>query len=285
MKIRIYSDLHLETGSFTPTDRDHDLVILAGDIATGTSGVSWALDTFPECPVLYVPGNHEYYDAHAADVPGRLRRAAAGTTVTVLERSSWIYAGIRFLGCTLWTDLALMGDPRQTGLLVQERLLDYRQIRVGSRRLRAADVVEWHTDALAWLNRLLEEPFAGPTVVITHHAPSAESLSSRNQLDARAAAYASALDEFVAASGADLWIHGHVHHPSDYYIEATRVLCNPRGHEGNAVADFSPTLTVSVGEPSAHGDHSTEEFGPDQGIPDTRCRAATRARNKAWPSR
>src|SRR5690606_10408017 len=64
MKIITYSDLHLEFGSDfkPPQDTDADLMILAGDICVFDD--LNPLDRFLKGwskPVLYVPGNHEYY--------------------------------------------------------------------------------------------------------------------------------------------------------------------------------------------------------------------------------
>ena len=74
----------------------------------------------------------------------------------------------------------------------------------------------------------LAKPFAGPTVIVTHHLPSMQSVAARFKNDVPSAAYASHLDELVANSNAALWIHGHAHNSSDYVIGGTRVLCNPR---------------------------------------------------------
>ena len=62
MKFALYSDLHLEVKPWTPPELDVDVVILAGDIGIHTRGLAWAGKTF-EQPVIYVAGNHEYYEA------------------------------------------------------------------------------------------------------------------------------------------------------------------------------------------------------------------------------
>lgn len=63
MKIRIYSDLHLEFDRYSPNFEqrgDESLVVLAGDVDVGVGGVRWAIERFPYVPVVYVLGNHEY---------------------------------------------------------------------------------------------------------------------------------------------------------------------------------------------------------------------------------
>jgi len=44
---------------------------------------------------------------------------------------------------------------------------------------------------------------------------------------------ASDLSEFIMdRPQIKLWTHGHMHDPSDYLVEETRVVCNPRGYVG-----------------------------------------------------
>ena len=61
MRIHILSDLHLEFEAFQPKDVHADLIVLAGDIHTGKNGIKWIFKAFPERPVIYVLGNHEFY--------------------------------------------------------------------------------------------------------------------------------------------------------------------------------------------------------------------------------
>lgn len=95
MRIRAYSDLHLEFGPFEPpASAGIDVVILAGDIDVKTRGIAFA-KTFP-CPVIYVPGNHEYYGGAIPHVTEKLKAAAAGTNVHVLDRDAVVINGTRF---------------------------------------------------------------------------------------------------------------------------------------------------------------------------------------------
>lgn len=61
MKIRILSDLHLEFQQWSPPKAAADIIVLAGDIDLGIHGVEWGRQSFPSSPVVYVPGNHEFY--------------------------------------------------------------------------------------------------------------------------------------------------------------------------------------------------------------------------------
>ena len=100
------------------------------------------------------------------------------------------------------------------------------------------------------LRAALAEPFDGPTVVITHHAPTLNSIHPRFAGSPLNGLFVTDAQDLVAASGARLWIHGHTHDSFDYQVQCTRVLCNPRGYvnwsgktENNA---FDPALVIDV---------------------------------------
>lgn len=247
MRLRVYSDLHLELHAFVPPVDDYDAVVLAGDIHEGAAGVEWARGAFGVRDVIYVAGNHEHYGRVREDVAAEMRAAARGSRVHVLEEEALVLDGVRFLGCTLWSDFELTGDVDDAIAEAQARGLDYREIARGAgRKFRPGDAVRAHRRALEWLGTRIEEPHDGPTVIVTHHAPSAASLPERYLGRARAAAYASDLDAFVAETGASVWIHGHVHHSSDYRLGETRVVCNPRGTATESGLAFDAHFTVEV---------------------------------------
>lgn len=115
MKVRVLSDLHLECNE--PEAIAHaqaDLVVLAGDIHNHAEGLRWAAQTFdPAVPVVYVPGNHEYYDGEFGALETAMRDAAAALDhVHYLNNDVYVDPAGRFrvLGTTLWTDFELFGN-------------------------------------------------------------------------------------------------------------------------------------------------------------------------------
>lgn len=96
MKIQILSDLHLSVAPMEVPRTDADVVVLAGDIARPQQAIQWALG-FPQ-PVVYVPGNHEYYGGAFSAVAAELRALARGTRVHVLEEDALELGGVRFVG-------------------------------------------------------------------------------------------------------------------------------------------------------------------------------------------
>ncbi|EQD64109.1 metallophosphoesterase, partial [mine drainage metagenome] len=87
-----------------------DVVVLAGDIHAGVKGITWARKHFCLSPVIYVPGNHEYYGEDLLEHLEVLRREGRKRGVDVLEGDALVLGNVRFLGATLWTDYALYGD-------------------------------------------------------------------------------------------------------------------------------------------------------------------------------
>lgn len=247
MRLRVFSDLHLEFRPFEPPPVDADVVALAGDVHTGVSGVEWAAKAFAGTPVLYVLGNHEFYRQSIPKLIGEVRETAAGTNVHLLENDAITLHGVRFLGCTLWTDFELFGHARLFGSDAEESMDDYRLIRVSPehRRLRVTDTIERHQQSRLWLAEQLGAAEGSPAVVITHHAPSRRSVALRFARSPLSPAFASPMDEFVKNSRAALWIHGHTHDHFDYVVGTTRVICNPRGYPGERTG-FNPTMTVDV---------------------------------------
>src|SRR3546814_7241608 len=59
LRLNILSDLHLSQDGLALPDAAADIVVLAGDIARPKQAIDWA-QGFNQ-PVVYVPGNHEFY--------------------------------------------------------------------------------------------------------------------------------------------------------------------------------------------------------------------------------
>lgn len=246
MRVAVFSDLHLEFAPFELAALEADAVVLAGDIGPKLNGLKFAETLGSRCPVLYVLGNHELYGSHTQLVRKLKQQASAG--VHVLENDAVILNGVRFLGCTLWTDFELTGNPGAARAEAVRTMSDYDAIRsaeFGFKLLKPVHTYRKHLESRAWLESALREPFQGSTVVITHHAPSALSLRPEERDQSLSAAYASALDDLVQSSGAALWVHGHTHRNVDYYLGSTRVLSNQRGYPSEQVSGFRPELVVT----------------------------------------
>jgi predicted phosphodiesterase len=238
MKIQLASDLHLEflQKSF-PGERlispahGADVLVLAGDIANGTQAIELFKD-WP-VPVLYIAGNHEFYSQSIEQMRIDLRRAAEGTAVRFLDNGVADFGGVRFLGCTLWTDYRLTSNRTQRQLMenAEMKLNDHHVIHTQEGRFTAAMALEEHEQSRRWLEHQLGKPYDGKTVVVSHHGPHRLSVHPRYIGDITNAAFVSQLDELLAKT--DLWLHGHVHDTFDYVVEGCRVVANPLGYARN----------------------------------------------------
>lgn len=254
MKLNILSDLHLSCGALEVSRNDADVVILAGDIARPKEAACWALG-FAK-PVLYVPGNHEFYGDSIVGAAEELKRLCAGTAIHVLDNDQVIIEGVRFLGTTLWTDFMLWTDGEERALAMQEAqrfMRDFSKIHVDEpvpRLFTPDDAAALCRADAQWLESRLAEPHAGPTVVITHHAPSRQSIHSRFAGSLLNGCFVSDLQHLAGGQRAQLWVHGHTHDSFDYMLHGTRVVCNPRGYAKDGVNEnplFDSNFVVEIG--------------------------------------
>jgi len=277
-RIHVLSDVHLETGTYEiPDDLEFDILVAAGDIGPIEMAVPWLAGLGR--PVIYVLGNHENWDRDIGSTAENARILARGTNVHVLEQESIVIGGVRFLGATLWTNFgewhpALvqsaathMQDFRYIsatewyqqsgnadavrGLLTSANLpgLEPKPSASGDISFSPAIAYCIHRDTVSWLAAELSKPFAGPTIVVTHHAPSLRCLASfgvddillnpSNRSDmrrhpdfVRVGAYASALEPLLAKHRTKIaaWVHGHLHMHADLLVEGVRVTSNARGY-------------------------------------------------------
>lgn len=248
MKIQLFSDLHVEFDSFEPACGQADVVVFAGDIEIGVKGVKWIESLGIDKPIIYVLGNHEYYKHTYPELVSKAKAELLGSNIHLLENESIVIDGVNFHGCTLWTDFELFGDPRIAGYECQQVMTDYRKIRKlpGYSRLRSLDVALIHKKSRKWLSESLKSS-SGPSVVVTHHAPSLQSAPDKYKEDIVTSAYASNMEAFINEHKPDIWLHGHMHNSSNYKLGDCRVVCNPRGYKGEYNPDFVHELLIELG--------------------------------------
>lgn len=253
MKLHILSDLHLGQGAFTPPATDADLVILAGDIARPPEAVAWATQLGK--PVLYVLGNHESYGSSIAATAARFRDLTRRSSICLLHDEGVVIGNVRFLGSTLWTDFLLLEEAAQRDAAVEAAIRymrDYTRISTDEdpqAALHPRDTAARFQRHAAWLAAQLARPHDGPTVVITHHAPSTASIHPRFADSMLNSCFVSRAEHLLDGDRVRLWIHGHTHDSFDYRVNGTRVVCNPRGYAMKGVnenAAFDPGLVIEV---------------------------------------
>lgn len=259
----IFSDLHLEwdSNAWDPVPPPaFDVVVAAGDVAQQLpDALRWLHDRFPGVPVIYTPGNHDYWNTPKqqgrpwTDVLTIGRDLAARWDIHLLSDDAVVIDGCRFVGATLWTDYRLGQTKRADAFgSAWTGFRDYRRIRRPSvsgknRKVQPADLAAQHQASRTFLEDALSIPHAGRTVVVTHHAPHPGSLVNRHR-DGLDHVYASDLTPVIQAHAPALWVHGHIHGVADYVVGDTRIVSNARGHVGEETSAqaFRPQFVVEV---------------------------------------
>lgn len=250
MKLHILSDLHLEFGPFDMPVVDADVLILAGDINLGAAGINEYAGLARRKRILYVAGNHEYYRHTYPGLNELLYDVSLESGIAFMENRAVEIDGVRFVGCTLWTDFEVLGAAQKdiAALFAGQGMSDYQLIlrSHSGGRLRPEDTIAAHHTSVAFLRETLAQRFDGPTVVITHHAPSPRSVPAKFESDMLNCAFVSNLEPLIEEMGPALWIHGHTHHCVDYLVGKTRVLSNQRGYPREDTGGFKADLVVEV---------------------------------------
>ena len=273
MNIQLLSDLHLETHpNFIPqVAPSADVLILAGDIGSYQEGSmlfsrqdsDFGLARFSPrkdlgawpVPVYFVPGNHEYDGLPFEEAHEKLKATCERLEIVFLHQRVEVFRGVRLIGCTLWSDFEAL-VPANGALTQQlkarekaERAADFYLKKTGTTFegapfLSGAVRAKAQADQ-AWLTHALSEHFDGPTVVITHFAPSLQSADPRYGLTPGTAGFCNALDHLLP--NATLWLHGHLHCAHDYISQGCRVVANPLGYaKKNEQRAFDPQKMIRI---------------------------------------
>lgn len=259
MKLLLLSDLHLEflKQPWRPECVDVDVVILAGDIGRHTHGLDWATWAFSDWPsqpkVLYVAGNHEYYDAHLGLLEELQKPQWESSGAIFLEKRCVEIDDVRFLGCTLWSDFSLYGQEAQGAYMTaaQRGIADYDVIYGrGNTPITPRDTLTLHRKAVSWLDTELAKPFDGKTVVVTHFAPHPGCVAVEYEGSDLSPYFVTDLSWLMKRHRIDAWCYGHTHTNTDFVAEGgCRVVSNQKGYPREVLAGgraFDPGLVIEV---------------------------------------
>lgn len=240
MKIHAVSDLHLEfqqDGGMSVVSKlpECDVLILAGDLTSGPhlfGALKMISKRFPDTQILYVPGNHDWYNSHQGFMMLVYNRVC-----DQLPNVRWMDCDIvkvghqRFVGTTLWFPYT------ESAKLHRDLIADFSYIKGFN---------DWIPEAFPESRDFLQKNVRSDDIVITHHLPSEWSVADRYKNDPLNCYFLGDVHHIIVEKQPKAWVHGHTHDPCDYKIGKTRVVCNPLGYptEGGALRNKPDKLVL-----------------------------------------
>jgi Icc-related predicted phosphoesterase len=258
MKLALCSDLHINFRDlpnwFFDNSSGADVLVVAGDTIE-TKYIHSVEPVFAKLFKLYpkviiISGNHEPYESLITDSKQHMRDLSSKFDNLTYLDDEFINLGDDYVlvGSTLWTDFN--NNNPMTQLWASSHMNDYRLIKTTNPLyikkfpndipiLKPSDTYNYHLESKAFIKEVVEGNNDKKVIVITHHAPSFQSVDDyfRHEVDGNGC-YASDMDDFILEhQNIRLWQHGHMHHHKDYMIGECRVVCNPRGYPSDKGRD------------------------------------------------
>jgi predicted phosphohydrolase len=223
-----------------------DVLVLAGDIASGSTNTMDVIKHFLDCgfpQIVYVPGNHEYYGGSFDDFNAKMQdKCAVYDNVHFLNPGSVEIDDVLFVGATLWTNF---GDNPLSQSAAKRGINDFRVIRDFDVN-RCAQTYYQHFD---FIKDQYEHRYDNKVVVVTHFLPARECIAPRFRgPDLINDYFANDLGEYISTLSDTTWLFGHTHDATDIVLGDTRVVANPHGYY-TAVNDgvgFDPYKTIVI---------------------------------------
>ncbi len=258
-RIRLLSDIHHEhhrdynKKNYEITELENDsetILVLAGDIDHRDHTVKRLVEISERFKyIVCVYGNHDLWKAKSFyDAIPKAKRILEENNIKnvfILQNEEVILDQIRFIGTTLWTDYN-HNNPWMI-MRANEIMNDYKYIKatVKGRKIRPVEILAEHNVAVKYIKSSLEVPHEGPTVVVTHHAPTELSINEKYKGDIDNPFYYSDLSNLILDYNPDYWFHGHVHDQCNYMMGDCNVICNPAGYPGE-IPNFDPDLVIEI---------------------------------------
>jgi len=243
LNLAVASDLHFEFHKndpawLPPLPVCCDVLVLAGDIGVG-NGAARAVfriaDALPDTTIVWVAGNHEFYNHHIGKQLDKYRRACAKhPQVFFLENAAVEIKGYRFLGCTLWSGFDCLGEAslKPAMLEAQACISDFSLIRTAAegRLFTPTDAAHRYAESYRWLEAELSTGEPGKMVVVTHFPPCREARHRGLPENPLTPYFQANCDELIHRYQPALWLYGHNHWTDDITLGDTRLVSNQLGY-------------------------------------------------------
>lgn len=240
MKFELISDLHLTQNTIFYDDffdAKSEILVLAGDICEYHE-IPKYYEFFEKISknwktILYVLGNHEFYFGQIDKVANIIRNHLKELkNIIILDNESVNINNIQFVGSTLWA--SMFNGYHVCMNECELRINDFKCIssKYPSIKLDGIEILTLFYDHSRFIRNLVDNSLADKIVVITHFAPSLQSIHPRFAIDTLRGYFASDIEDIIEYNNkVKVWCHGHTHDNFDYMINQCRVVCNPLGYE------------------------------------------------------
>lgn len=243
MILQILSDLHIEfhrdlgKSFIDALEADRaDVLIVAGDViplhdpVVARNVFERLCRRYRDKPVLFVPGNHEFYGAGTIAAGMRTLDSFKDIdNLKVLDNDLVEIDGVEFVGSTLWFSYDQNRDRRDSSLLNDFNLISNFERDVNSKFLESVSYLNWHVNP--------------NSIVITHHYPLPNSIHPQYARSPLNKFFGCDLSELIENNRPKLWVHGHTHNSFNYKYKDTHVVCNPFGY---VAYDTNPEFILNM---------------------------------------
>lgn len=237
MKVKILSDLHIESHRFDYQYGGEDLVVLAGDIDTRNQH-DYLLNNI-KVPTVFVLGNHELYFSSMKECERYFAEQEAIRDNFYWLHNTWeVINDVAIFGGMMCTDFSYDNRLGIGKAVAQDFINDFRF---------SWTLKDHENEFELFKNRL--ECFLVATegmkrIVISHFMPHPAGIDHQYKGSALNSYFCRDMREYMGWEG--LWIYGHTHTGSDFMEGDTRVISNPRGYRGERSEPYNQQLIVEV---------------------------------------
>lgn len=225
MKLLILSDIHSEFHNDRipqfDINSDCDIVVLAGDIASHHSifNVLIKLQSLYNKPLIFIPGNHEYYGVSISDLNHRFS-TFQHKDIHILNNYSIKIEKYTFIGSTGWFDGSSQPITNET----KRKINDFYKIQ----ELKYNLYSPYHNGNIS-RNYIEQNNNIPNSIIITHHLPSTSLISEQYKYSDINGCFANDWD-CLFNDNMLAWIHGHSHDSINTKINNIPCVRNPLGY-------------------------------------------------------
>lgn len=264
MKIRIFSDLHLDVNfrighEIPEVPQDDVLNIICGDISGDFDIAKVWLHKYIKNGI-FIKGNHcEVYCPIERRIPVNIinpdlvKEFPTDSSLSYLDFTYKVIDDIVFIGVPLWTDYKLGKSSQETNMLYASGFMNdfvwgkwQDELTGDIEAVTAKKYLTMHERAVRFLRRTLKKFKDKKCVLITHHGMSEQCIDTKYKDNPLNASYVSNMDKFIKNHPNIVLIcSGHTHITKDFMVGNTRYIINAYGY-GDENPNYNNNLVVEV---------------------------------------